>query len=181
MSIVRDISPDELELGEILRIPCEFVETRSKTKSNAILVKSLAVKLKASNKNILPIIVKQKSEDNYEAIHNTLILEAAQHAGLEFVWCIPIDSQMEAQILSETGELFQVSLLDSSEKELIEALTFVRDTEATLKKIDPAKIAKIIVSARTPSWKDLKPLSKLKCGVGAKAVPILSKYFIFSS
>jgi len=179
MPIVEELSLNELELGEILRIPIEFVENKSKVKLNTTLVKSLANKLKASNKNILPIIVKQKSEDEYEAIHNTLILEAAKQAGLEFVWCIAVDEKMESQILAETGELFQVSLLDSSEKEIIEALTFARDTETALKKLEPAKIAKVIVSARTPSWKDLKPLSKLKCGVGAKAVPVLSKYFIF--
>ena len=179
MPIVEELSLNELELGEILRIPSEFVETKSKVKLNTTLVKSLANKLKASNKNILPIIVKQISEDEYEAIHNTLILEAAKQAGLEFVWCIAVDNQMETQILAETGELFQVSLLDSSEKEIIEALTFARDTETSLKKLDPAKVAKVIVSARTPSWKDLKPLSKLRCGVGAKAAPVLSQYFIF--
>ncbi len=179
MPIVEELSLNELELGEILRIPIEFVENKSKVKLNTTLVKSLANKLKASNKNILPIIVKQKSEDEYEAIYNTLILEAAKQAGLEFVWCIAVDEKMESQILAETGELFQVSLLDSSEKEIIEALNFARDTETALKKLEPAKVAKVIVSARTPSWKDLKPLSKLKCGVGAKAVPVLSKYFTF--
>jgi hypothetical protein len=179
MPIVEELSLNELELGDILRIPSEFVETKSKAKLNATLVKSLANKLKVSNKNILPIIVKQTSEDEYEAIHNTLILEAAKQAGLEFVWCIAVNDKMETQILAETGELFQVSLLDSSEKEIIEGLTFARDTETALKKLDPAKVAKVIVSARTPSWKDLKPLSKLKCGVGAKTAPVLFKYFIF--
>ena len=179
MPIVRDISPDELELGQILRISSAFVETKSKAKSNATLVKSLANKLKASEKNILPIIVKQTAENKYEAIYNTLILEAAKQAELDFVWWIAVDDKMETQILAETGELFQVSLLDSSEKEVIEALTFARDTETALKRLDPAKVAKAIVSARTPSWKDLKPLSKLKCGVGAKAAPVLSQYFIF--
>ena len=179
MPIVEELSLNELELGDILRIPSEFVETKSKAKLNATLVKSLANKLKASKKNILPIIVKQTSEDEYEAIHNTLILEAAKQAGLEFVWCIAVDNQMETQILAETGELFQVSLLDSSEKEIIEGLTFARDTETALKKLDPAKVAKVIVSARTPSWKDLKPLSKLKCGVGAKSAQVLLKYFTF--
>jgi hypothetical protein len=179
MPIVRDISPDELELGEILRIPSNFVEAKSKDKSNPTLVKSLANKLKVSNKNILPIVVKQKGEDRYEAIHNILILEAVKLAEIEFVWCIAVDNQMEAQILAETGELFQVSLLESSENEIIEALIFAKDSETTLKKIDTAKIAKVITSARTPSWKDLKPLSKLKCGVGAKAAPVLAKYFTF--
>jgi energy-converting hydrogenase A subunit M len=181
MPIFEALLPDELELGAVLRIPVEFVEAKSKSKSNETLVKSLANKLKISNKNILPIIVKQKDEDSYEAIHNTLILEAAKQAGLDFVWCIPVDSKMEAQILAETGELFQVSLLNSSEKEIVEALAFARDTEASLKKLDTAKVAKAIVTARTPSWKDLKPLSKLKCGVGAKTAPVLSKYFDFTA
>lgn len=179
MPIIEELSLNELELGQVTRIPIEFVTASSNLNLNPTLIKSLATKLKASNKNILPIVIKQKAEDEYEAIHNTLILEAAKQAGLEFVWCIAVNSEMQSQVLAELGELFQVSLLDSTEKEIIEALNFARDTETTLKKIDPAKIAKVIVSARTPSWKDLKPLAKLKCGVGAKAAPTLAKYFIF--
>ena len=38
MPIVEELSLNELELGDILRIPSEFVETKSKAKLNATLV-----------------------------------------------------------------------------------------------------------------------------------------------
>jgi hypothetical protein len=179
MPILEDESPFDVALGEVLRIPCKFIT--GKSKSSPILIKSLAKQLKEFGKNILPIIVKCKAEDEYEAVYNILILEAAKQAELDFVWCIPVDRAMESQVLAESGEAFQLSLMDTSEKELIAALTYIKSSNTALRQIDPAKVAKTITSARTPSWKDLKPLSKFRCGVGLKKVPVLSKYFSFPS
>jgi hypothetical protein len=179
MPILEDVSPFDLALGDVLRIPCKFI--KGKSKSSPILIKSLAIQLKETGKNILPIVVKPKAEDEYEAVYNVLILEAAKQAGLDFVWCIPVNDAMESQVQAESGEAFQVSLMDASEKELIEALTYIKTSNTAMKQINPAMVAKTIVSARTPSWKDLKPLSKLRCGVGPKKVPILSNYFSFPS
>jgi hypothetical protein len=176
MPILEDVSPFDLALGDVLRIPCKFI--KGKSKSSPILIKSLANQLKETGKNILPIVVKPKAEDEYEAVYNILILEAAKQAGLDFVWCIPVNDAMESQVQAESGEAFQVSLMDASEKELVEALTYIKDTDTKLKRIDPGKVAKIIVSARTPSWRDLKPLTRLGCGIGAGAAQALFRYFL---
>ncbi|ANV84294.1 hypothetical protein AWQ21_07795 [Picosynechococcus sp. PCC 7003] len=52
---------------------------------------------------------------------------------------------MESQLLAETGNLLQISLLDSSEKEILEILNFAKEKEPKLKKLDSIKVAKTIV------------------------------------
>ena len=176
---ILDDAPFKTVLGELQRIPCQFIESKAK-KNNPLLVKSLARTLGGPKKNILPVIVKPIAEDHYEAVFNNLILEAAQYAKLDFVWCIPVDDELQAQVADESGQIFQINALTATEKELIEALTYIKNSDAALKTIDPAKVAKVIVAARTPAWKDLKPLTKLSCGIGAKRVPVLGKYLVLS-
>lgn len=180
MSILEDLPLNELELGKLLRIPCEFIDKGSKEKFNKTLLKNLSEQLKISQKNILPIFIKQIAEDEYEAVHNTLVLAAAKKAKIDFVFCIAVNDEMETQLLSETGDMLRISLLDSAEKEIVEVLNFAIEKEPKLKRLQVEKVAKTIIEARTPSWSSLKTLSKLRCGVGAKTVPLLSKYFIFS-
>jgi len=175
---ILDDAPFKTVLGELQRIPCQFIE--SKTKSNTLLVKSLARTLGGPKKNILPVIVKPIAEDQYEAVFNNLILEAAQYAKLDFVWCIPVDDELQAQVDDESGQVFQINALTATEQELVEALKYLKTSDAELKKIDPDKVAKVIVAARTPDWKSLQPLTKLKCGIGAKKVPILGKYLVLN-
>lgn len=179
MPILEDLPLDELELGSLIRVPCECIESKSKEKFNKILLKNLSDQLKISQKNVLPIFIKQIAEDEYEAIHNTLVLAAAKKAKIDFVFCIAVNDAMETQLLSETGDMLRISLLDASEKEIIEVLNFAKEKEPKLKRLQVEKVAKTIIEARTPSWSSLKTLSKLKCGVGVKTVPILSKYFVF--
>ena len=112
MSIFEDSPLNELVLGEIVRIPCEFIQPSVKQKFNTAILKNTTAKLKQSGKNILPIFIKQVDEEEYEAIYNTLVLEAAKRAKLDFVFCIAIDDAMESQLLLEVGELLQVSLMD---------------------------------------------------------------------
>ena len=179
MSIFEDSPLNELVLGEIVRIPCEFIQPSVKQKFNTAILKNTTAKLKQSGKNILPIFIKQVDEEEYEAIYNTLVLEAAKRAKLDFVFCIAIDDAMESQLLLEVGELLQVSLMDSSKKDIIGVLNFAKEKEIKLKRLKVDKVAQTIIDARNPSWSNLKTLSKLKCGVGTKTVPILAKYFVF--
>ncbi|AFY37092.1 hypothetical protein Lepto7376_0692 [[Leptolyngbya] sp. PCC 7376] len=179
MSLLEELPLDTLVLGELIRIPCECIEPRTKQKFNQTILRNLTKKLEASGKNISPVIIKQVGGDEYTAIQNALVLEAAKKANFDFVFCIAINDKMEAQLLLETGELLQISLIESSEKEIIEVLNFAKEKEPKLKRLKTEKVAQTIVEARNPSWNNLKTLSKLKCGVGAKTVPILSKYFVF--
>ncbi len=176
---ILDDAPFEIALGELQRIPCQFVE--SKAESNQLLVKSLAQTLSETKRNVLPVIVKPIAEDRYEAVFNHLILEAAQYAKLDFIWCIPVDDALQAQVADESGQVFQINALTSTEDELIEALKYIKSSDAALKTIDTAKVAKVIVAARSPAWRDLKPLTKLKCGIGIKKMKALGRYFVFKS
>ncbi len=176
---ILDDAPFAITLGEVQRIPCKFIEL--KAKSNPLLVKSLARTLGGTKRNVLPVIVKPIAEDHYEAVFNQLILEAAQHAKLDFIWCIPVDDELQAQVADESGQVFQINALTATEKELIEALTYIKNLDATLKRVDPGNVAKVIVASRSPAWKDLKPLTKLKCGIGVKTVKALGRYFVLQS
>lgn len=181
MSLLEDISLDDITLGELLRIPCEYITAQSTELFHPILLQHLSEELKKSQENISPIFIKRIAEDEYYAIHNTLTLAAAKKAKLDFVFCIAINEQMEHQILLETGEILQISLLDASLTELVAILEFAKEKEAKLNRIQVDKVAQTIMDFRSPSWRNLKPLSKLRCGVGLKTAPIVGKYFIFPS
>ena len=179
MSIFEEQPLNELGLGEIIRIPCECIEPSTKPKFNKSILKNITTQLKKSGKNILPVFIKQVDEDNYKAIHNILVLEAAKKAKLDFIFCIAVDDLMESQLLLEIGDKLQVSLIDSSEKQIKEVLEFAQGKNPKLKRLKVDKVVTTIIDARTPSWQNLKPLSKLKCGVGAKTAAILGDYFTF--
>ncbi|ANV84371.1 hypothetical protein AWQ21_08235 [Picosynechococcus sp. PCC 7003] len=75
MSILEDLPLNELEVGELVQVPCDFIKSKNKEKFNKIILENLVEQLKHSQRNILPVMIKQLEEDQYEAMHNTFILE----------------------------------------------------------------------------------------------------------
>ncbi len=175
MAIIED-SPFEVAFGELQRIPTKFIS--SDVKSPSILVDCLSGILQNSERNLTPVFVRYLQSDQYEAVQNHLVYEAAVQAGLDFVWCIPVNQQMEEQIILESGKTIKVKLKGADKKTLIDALTFIKSADPAFKSIKVEKLATTILSAYNPSWKNFKLLTKLKCGIGAKKAPLLEKYFI---
>jgi hypothetical protein len=194
MSILQqDESSLDITLGQVLRLPCKFIQGNSKAEK--ALLKRISQQLQATGKNILPVIVKALDEDDYQAVLNTQILEAAKLANLDFVWCIVVDDQMQAQVQIESGQLPQfqaqvqtdlgqvsqpqVNILSASEREIIEAFEYIKRHRNGFERVKPQQVAKAIIEQRkTKKPKSLSFLTNLKCGIGKAKIPALSQFLV---
>ncbi len=157
-------------LGQVLRLPCKFIQGKSNTE--VVVINAIAAELAISGKNVLPIMVKLLKEDKYTAVFNNQILIAAQQAKLDFVYCIIIDDEMATQLNVEAGKIIKVNLSQASESELTVAFENIKANIAAFNKIDPAKIAQTIIKYRSVDRiKNLTFLTKLKCGIGKTKLP----------
>ena len=159
-------------LGQVLRLPCKFIQGTSTTAP--MVIDTIAKELAITGKNVLPVMVKIIKEDKYTAVFNTKIFVAAKQAALDFVYCIVIDEEMAAQLKVEAGKTIKVDLNLCSESELIAAFENIKANLAPLNKIQPATIAQEIIQYRAiDRIKDLNFLTKLKCGIGKAKLPLL--------
>jgi len=182
MSILQqDESSLDITLGQVLRLPCKFIQGNSKAEK--ALLKRISQQLQATGKNILPVIVKALDEEDYQAVLNTQILDAAKLAKLDFVWCIVVDEQMQAQVEIESGQLPQpqVNILSASEREITEAFEYVKAHRKGFEKVNPQQVAKAILDHReTKKPKSLSFLTNLKCGMGKAKIPTLSEFLVLA-
>jgi DNA uptake protein ComE-like DNA-binding protein len=165
-------------LGQVLRLPCKFIQGTSST--SPIVIDTIAKELANTGKNVLPVMVKMVKEDKYAAVFNTKILLAAKQAKLDFVYCIVIDEEMNSQLKVETGKTIKVDLNLASESELTAAFENIKHNIAALDKIQPSPIAKSIVKYRdTDRITNLSFLTKLKCGIGKAKLPLLKDRLVY--
>lgn len=194
MSILQqDDSSLDMTLGQVVRLPCKFIQ--GKSSADKTLLKSISQQLKATGKNILPVIVKVLDEDDYRAVLNTQILDAAKLANLDFVWCIIVDEAMLTQVQIESGQLPQsqvqveiesgaatvpqVNILSASEREIIEAFEYIKAQRKGFEKVKPQQVAKAIIEQRkTKKPRSLSFLTNLKCGIGKAKIPTLSEFLV---
>lgn len=181
MALAEQDSFVSTPLGQTLRIPCKFIE--GKSDAPAIQIMAIAEQLKAASKNIVPVVIRLLGEDDYKAILNTQILDAARKAKLDFVWCIVVDKAMETQALTEAGQEFrvQVNINTAAEQEITDILEYIKSRNPGFKKVDPRTVAqKIILERQNKKLQSLTFLNRLKCGVGEAKLPVLRKYLIVS-
>jgi DNA uptake protein ComE-like DNA-binding protein len=165
-------------LGQVLRLPCKFIQGTSTT--SPMVIDTIAKELANTGKNVLPVMVKIVKQDKYAAVLNTKVLLAAKQAGLDFVYCIVVDEEMAAQLKVETGKTIKVNLNLASESDLIAAFENIKTNLTALNKIEPAIIARSIVQYRNSDRiKDLTFLTKLKCGIGKAKLPLLSDRLMY--
>jgi hypothetical protein len=170
--IHQEQSPLDLPLGEVVRLPCKFIEGQSST--SPVLIKHLVKQLQSSQKNILPVIVKSLGQNDYEAVLNLQILEASRAANLDFIYCIVVDEQMLAAVNLEAGKKISVDISIASEEEICDALEFLKSRSPELKKMDPQKAARGIIDHRTlREIQSLSFLTTLGCGIGKAKLPLV--------
>jgi DNA uptake protein ComE-like DNA-binding protein len=152
-------------LGQVLQLPCKFIQGTSSIEPMAI--DAISRQLADTGKNVLPVMVKPLKKDKYEVVLNSQILVAAKQAKLDFIYCIVVDEEMAAQLKIETGKLIKVNLNLATESELTSAFTNIKTNLTGFDKIEPAVIAKSIIAYRSSDRiKSLNFLTKLKCGIG---------------
>ena len=168
------------DIGKYLRLPLNQIKLQERTDTfNSVVVEAIAEKLQQNQRNFLPIIVEEVDEDEYKVLLNGHVLEAAEKAKLDFVWCILADEQRRKQIEIESKQRFEVNMLTSSEETISGMLTYIKKNHSGWR-IEPQKVAKIIVEHRSEQWKKRKPfqpLTELKCGIGRTKLKTLKNYF----
>lgn len=174
MSIIQqDGSPLDIALGEVLPLPCKFIE--SNCDESPILVRFLSQELSHSRKNIVPVIVEYLEEDRYRVVCNGQILSAAKLAGLDFVNAIIVNSEMLAKVEMESGIRLSVDITKASQEDIESALEFLKERHPDLKRVDCRKAAQGIVEYRTlREIQSLNFLATLKCGIGKAKIPLLT-------
>jgi hypothetical protein len=168
------------DIGKYLRIPRKQIHLREQEKEStpAVLIEAIAEKLKVNQRNYLPIIIEEVDEDEYEVLLNGHVLEAAEKANLDFVWCILADEKRGKQIEIESKQRFEVDLLTASETMISEMIQYIKKNY-NWTQVDPEKAAHVIVQERSDCWKEVKDIikTKEKFRIGEKKLPILEKYF----
>ncbi len=184
MSILQqDDSSLDITLGQVLRLPCKFIQ--GKSSADKALIKSISQQLQDTGKNILPVIVKALDEDDYQAVLNTQILDAARLAKLDFIWCIIVNDQMQTQVQIESGQLppqinvATINVVTASEREITEFLEHIKIQKKGFSTIKSKVAAKAIVrQRRTKKLSSLSFLTKEQCGVGKATLPRLSEFLV---
>ena len=166
------------DIGSYTRVPRKAIRMRdNREKSHPTVIQAIAEKLKANGRNFLPLIIEQVDEDEYEVLLNGHILEAAQEANLNFVWCILADEERRGQIEVESKQRFEINLLTASEETIAGMFSYIKTIHPGFSQVNSEQVAQAIVKHRTDSWKGLSPLTKLRCKVGQKKLKILENYF----
>ena len=169
-----------IERGKTIHLPIGEVEGTSV--GHEVLITNIALHMKKTNKNFLPVIVKEIEENHYESCLNTPVLEAARLANLDFIWCIIVDSDLLQQIEVESGKVIRIPLLSASEDDIIDLIEYVKKDERysrSISRLDSQKTAKAIVKKREENkLHNLKFLTQEKCGFGDKTLSIFKEYLL---
>ena len=171
------------DVGNLMYLDLEIIEPGDVINTSEYLINATAKELSNTNgRNWIPLIVKEIAEDRYQVIGNYFIYAVAEAAGLEKVWCIIADDSEETakvtKILAREA-IPKINLSTASRDEIKAALEYlIEQPDTVLKGVKLPVATNRIDEAPRQYWQDLKPVTKLKCGITAgKKVKALEKVF----
>lgn len=159
------------DLGLLMYLHLEDIEPGTATDTPEFLIKATAELLSTTDdsRNWIPLVVKETTTDQYQVIGNSFIYAVAEEAGLEKVWCIIADDSEETAEVTQilAGErLPKLNLSTASRDDIKSALQFlVEKPGSPLKGIKLTVATERIEEAPRKYWKNLEPITKLKCGI----------------
>ncbi|MBE9048044.1 Rho termination factor [Pleurocapsales cyanobacterium LEGE 10410] len=171
------------DVGNLMYLDLEVIESSEMASTSEYLINATARELSNTDgRNWIPLIVKEIAEDRYQVIGNNFIYAVAEAAGLEKVWCIIADESETTARLSRMlarEEIPRINLSTASTEEIKSALKYLTEQpDSPLKKINILKATNRIDEAPRQYWQDLKPVTKLQCGITAgKKVKALEQVF----
>ncbi len=171
-------------IGNLMLLHFDEIEPGKPTEVHEYVIQFAAKQLGGDRRNWVPIIVKETGPDQYQVIGNSFIYAVAAEAGLEKVWCIIADDSSEAAAISqalaqETPPKTNLSTADRDEISV--ALDYLMKQPATpLKGVRAASVVARLDEAPREYWQDLKPITKLSCGitVGAKLKALEQVFYL---
>ena len=171
------------DVGNLMYLDLEIIEPGNITNNSEYLINATAKELSNTDgRNWIPLIVKEIAEDRYQIIGNYFIYAVAEAAGLEKVWCIIADDSEETAKVTKIlagEEIPKINLSTASRDEIKSALEYlIEQPDTVLKGVKIPVATNRIDEAPRRYWQDLKPITKLKCGITAgKKVKALEKVF----
>lgn len=156
--------------------PSESIDTPD------FLIKSTAKALnELGGRNWIPVIVKETGEDEYQVIGNSFIYAVAEEAGLERIWCIIADDSEDTAKISKilAGEILpKINLSHATRDEIKAALEYlIEKPGSSLKGVKLAVATNRIDEAPRKYWKNLDPITTLKCGITKAKLKDLKQVF----
>ncbi|MDJ0575778.1 MAG: Rho termination factor [Xenococcaceae cyanobacterium MO_234.B1] len=171
------------DVGNLMYLDLEIIEPGNITNNSEYLINATAKELSNTDgRNWIPLIVKEVAEYRYQIIGNSFIYAVAEAAGLEKVWCIIADDSEETAKVTKIlagEEIPKINLSTASRDEIKSALEYlIEQPDTVLKGVKIPVATNRIDEAPRRYWQDLKPITKLKCGITAgKKVKALEKVF----
>jgi hypothetical protein len=158
------------DIGNLMHLYLDEIDPGEGSDAPGFLIKATAqLLMQRGARNWVPIIVKETGEDAYEVIAHSFIYAAAVEAGLDRVWCIITDDSEDVseviQVLA--GEKTpRINLSKASRDEIKAALEYlVEQPGSSLKGVKPEIATNRIDEAPRQYWKNLEPITGLKCGI----------------
>jgi hypothetical protein len=171
------------DVGQLLYLYYDEILPSEGTQFSEFTVQASAKLLQAaSQRNWVPLIVKQVSSKQYQVIGNSFVYAVAEAAGLDRVWCILADDSQDTEQISRvlSGEKVpKVNLSTATHDEISAAFKYLLDLPASpLKGVKIQAAVSRIDEAPRQYWKDLTPIINLKCGLTrGKKLDTLSEIF----
>ena len=171
------------DVGNLMYLDLEIIEPGNITNNSEYLINATAKELSNTDgRNWIPLIVKEVAEYRYQIIGNSFIYAVAEAAGLEKVWCIIADDSEETAKVTKIlagEEIPKINLSTASRDEIKSALEYlIEQPDTVLKGVKIPVATNRIDEAPRQYWQDLKPITKLKCGITTgKKVKALEKVF----
>ena len=171
------------DIGNLVCLPFEEIESALETDVHELFLQEAVNSLRVSQRNWLPLIVKEIDVDQYEVVANAFVYAAIARAGLEKAWCIVVndsDEVAEASYLLARDGLPRINLSTASRKQIEAVLDYLakHHPENPLKGIQVGTATRKIDEASKKHWKTLDPITRLKCRIGRGAkLEALKKVF----
>lgn len=169
------------DVGNLLCLPFDEIEPGPLTEAHDFLIQEASNLLRTTQRNWLPVIVKETGVDQYEVVANAFVYEAASEAGLEKLWCILVDDSADTALVSTVlahDSIPRINLSKASRKQIAAALDYlIKQPGTLLKGVSVATASSRIDSAPRKYWETLEPVTKLGCKLSKSKLKELKKIF----
>lgn len=169
-------------IGDLMYLYTERITPGEIIDTPDFLIKSTAKALnELGGRNWIPVIVKETGEDEYQVIGNSFIYAVAEAAGLERIWCIIADDSEDTAKISKilAGEILpKINLTYATRDEIKAALEYlIEKPGSNLKGVQLAVATNRIDEAPRKYWKNLDPITNLKCRITKAKLKDLKQVF----
>lgn len=159
------------DIGNLVCLPFEEIEPGNPIDVHDLFLQEAVNSLRVSQRNWVPLIVKESGVDQYKVVANTFVYAAIARSGLEEAWCIVADDSAETAEAASTlarDDLPRINLSKASRKQIEATLDYLakHHPEHPLKGIQVRTATGKIYEASRKHWKTLNPITELKCGIG---------------